>query len=175
MHYHDGMATRHLSRYCIFCLRGWLKASSQKGKYCHATGAELARGCAVVVERDSSEFARLSQLGDILGLSPIEINSVHSGLAEQAYRSQVQQARLTIRPTCLGHCMSRSCFQSELAERSSICWVWNSANRALSVTEQSILSTRNSSNGLHSIHISVRPHTGAHRPYHDSPAAKAVI
>lgn len=48
---------------------------------------------AVVVERDSSEFARLSQLGDILGLSPIEISSVHSQLAEQAYRSQVQQVR----------------------------------------------------------------------------------
>ena len=77
----------------------------------------------MVVERDSSEFARLSQLGDILGLSPIEINSVHSGLAEQAYRSQVQQARLTMWPTCLGHCMSRSCFQSELAERaaSAVC------------------------------------------------------
>ena len=49
--------------------------------------------CAVVVERDSSEFARLSQLGDILGLNPMEINSVHTGLAEQAYRGQVQQAR----------------------------------------------------------------------------------
>ena len=46
---------------------------------------------AVVVERDSSEFARLSQLGDVLGLSPIEIGQVHSQLAEQAYRSQVQQ------------------------------------------------------------------------------------
>ena len=82
----------------------------------------------MVVERDSSEFARLSQLGDILGLSPIEINSVHSGLAEQAYRSQVQQARLTFWHTRLGHCMSHSCFQPELAE-SSICCVWTSANR----------------------------------------------
>ena len=45
----------------------------------------------MVVERDSSEFARLSQLGDILGLNPMEINSVHTGLAEQAYRGQVQQ------------------------------------------------------------------------------------
>ncbi len=47
----------------------------------------------MVVERDSSEFARLSQLGDILGLNPMEINSVHTGLAEQAYRGQVQQVR----------------------------------------------------------------------------------
>ena len=77
----------------------------------------------MVVERDSSEFARLSQLGDILGLSPIEINSVHSGLAEQAYRSQVQQARPSIWPTRWGRCMSHSCFQPMLAE-SSICCVW---------------------------------------------------
>lgn len=49
----------------------------------------------MVVERDSSEFARLSQLGDILGLGPLEISQVHTGLAEQAYRSQVQQVRRT--------------------------------------------------------------------------------
>ena len=77
---------------------------------CSCDCAELVRGCAVVVERDSSEFARLSQLGDILGLSPLEINSVHSGLAEQAYRSQVQQARLASPPTRWGHRMSHSCF-----------------------------------------------------------------
>ena len=50
----------------------------------------------MVVERDSSEFARLSQLGDLLGLSPLEISGVHSGLAEQAYRAQVQQVSLRI-------------------------------------------------------------------------------
>ena len=48
---------------------------------------------AVVVERDASEFARLSQLGDVLGLSPLEVSSVHSQLAEQAYRNQVQSVR----------------------------------------------------------------------------------
>ena len=37
----------------------------------------------MVVERDASEFARLSQLGDILGLTPLEVSSVHSQLAEQ--------------------------------------------------------------------------------------------
>ena len=47
----------------------------------------------VVVERDASEFARLSQLGDVLGLSPLEVSSVHSQLAEQAYRNQVQSVR----------------------------------------------------------------------------------
>jgi hypothetical protein len=50
---------------------------------------------AVVVERDSSEFARLSQLGDVLGLNPLEISQVHTGLAEQAYRNQVQQVAST--------------------------------------------------------------------------------
>ena len=55
------------------------------------TGGRRAR--AVVVERDASEFARLSQLGDILGLNPLEVSSVHSQLAEQAFRNQVQQAR----------------------------------------------------------------------------------
>ena len=50
----------------------------------------LPMGSTVVVERDSSEFARLSQLGDVLGLSPIDVNSVHSGLAEQSFRHQVQ-------------------------------------------------------------------------------------
>ena len=82
-----------------------------------------AHRCAVVVERDSSEFARLSQLGDILGLSPIEINSVHSGLAEQAYRSQVQQACLATWLTCSSHCMSRCCSlgPSKLAECGICC------------------------------------------------------
>jgi len=57
---------------------------------------------AVVVERDSSEFARLSQLGDILGLSPLEVSSVHSQLAEQAYRHQAQQARAQAPPCAAG-------------------------------------------------------------------------
>ena len=50
----------------------------------------LPMGSTVIVERDSSEFARLSQLGDVLGLNPMEVNSVHSGLAEQSFRHQVQ-------------------------------------------------------------------------------------
>ena len=62
--------------------------------------------CAVVVERDSSEFARLSQLGDLLGLSAMEIGQVHSQLAEQAYRSQVQgvspSLSLASPPPCFG-------------------------------------------------------------------------
>lgn len=48
---------------------------------------------AVQVQRDESEFARLSNLGDILGLTPMDINAVHTGLAEQAFRHQVQMVR----------------------------------------------------------------------------------
>lgn len=68
----------------------------------------------VVIERDESEFARLSQLGDILGLTPFDVSGmaagstckgctnqqgrisqhlptgVHQGLAEQAFRNQAQ-------------------------------------------------------------------------------------
>ena len=44
---------------------------------------------AVVVERDESEFARLSQLGDILGLNVMQVGQVHKELAEQAFRNQV--------------------------------------------------------------------------------------
>lgn len=36
-----------------------------------------------------AEMARLSQLGDILGMSMAEVSAVHGDLAEQAYRSQV--------------------------------------------------------------------------------------
>lgn len=43
------------------------------------------------LERDESEFARLAQLGDVLGLTQLEVASVHSDLAEQAFKSQVQQ------------------------------------------------------------------------------------
>ena len=49
----------------------------------------LPMGATVVVERDQTEFARLSQLGDILGLQQTEVAHVHSELAEQAYRQQV--------------------------------------------------------------------------------------
>ncbi len=49
----------------------------------------LPMGSTVVVERDQTEFARLSQLGDVLGLQQFEVAHVHSELAEQAYRQQV--------------------------------------------------------------------------------------
>ena len=45
----------------------------------------------MVVERSSTEFARLAQLGDILGLTPMDIARVHGDLAETAFRNQVQQ------------------------------------------------------------------------------------
>uniref|UniRef100_A0A383VE54 Uncharacterized protein n=1 Tax=Tetradesmus obliquus TaxID=3088 RepID=A0A383VE54_TETOB len=35
-----------------------------------------------------AEMNRLQQLGDILGMTPLEVNAVHTDLAEQAYKSQ---------------------------------------------------------------------------------------
>eukprot|EP00898_Chlorokybus_atmophyticus_P004586 jgi/Chlat1/5128/Chrsp33S08967 len=52
---------------------------------------QLAFGATVQVERDQMEFVRLSQLGDILGLNPVEIQQIHSGLAEQAFEANVKQ------------------------------------------------------------------------------------
>lgn len=49
----------------------------------------LPMGSTVVVERDESEFARLSQLGEILGLTQFDVANVHKELAETAYRNQV--------------------------------------------------------------------------------------
>ena len=48
-------------------------------------------GVQMTIERDQSEFLRLQQLGDVLGLSPIEVSSIHSGLSEKAFREQAKQ------------------------------------------------------------------------------------
>lgn len=47
-------------------------------------------GVQMVTERDDSEFARLSQLGEVLGLSQMDVYGVHQDLAEQAFKQQVQ-------------------------------------------------------------------------------------
>ena len=47
-------------------------------------------GVTMVTERDEGEFARLAQLGDVLGLTQMDVYGVHQGLAEQAFKSQVQ-------------------------------------------------------------------------------------
>jgi len=48
-------------------------------------------GVQMVAERDESEFARLSQLGDLLGLNQMDVMKVHQDLAEQAFKGQVEQ------------------------------------------------------------------------------------
>jgi hypothetical protein len=48
-------------------------------------------GVQMVAERDESEFGRLSQLGDILGLTQFDVMKVHQDLAEQAFKGQVEQ------------------------------------------------------------------------------------
>eukprot|EP01023_Acetabularia_acetabulum_P035377 TRINITY_DN3342_c0_g1_i4.p1 TRINITY_DN3342_c0_g1~~TRINITY_DN3342_c0_g1_i4.p1 ORF type:complete len:1032 (-),score=267.67 TRINITY_DN3342_c0_g1_i4:1577-4321(-) len=50
----------------------------------------MPMGGQIVVERDEQEFARLSQLGDILGLGQFEVAKIHQGMAEQAFKAQVE-------------------------------------------------------------------------------------
>jgi len=49
-------------------------------------------GGTVVLERDPIEFTRLQQLGDVLGLGPLDLAGVQGELAETAFRNQAQQA-----------------------------------------------------------------------------------
>lgn len=39
-----------------------------------------------------AEMQRLSQLGDILGMSPLEVNAVQRDLASQAFKQQVRHS-----------------------------------------------------------------------------------
>lgn len=48
-------------------------------------------GGSITIERDPIEFTRLAQLGDILGLGPLDVAGVQSELAETAFRAQAQQ------------------------------------------------------------------------------------
>ena len=48
-------------------------------------------GVRINIERDQSEFKRLSQLGDILGLGMMEVGQVHKDLADKAFRNQAEQ------------------------------------------------------------------------------------
>eukprot|EP00899_Mesostigma_viride_P014051 jgi/Mesvir1/22647/Mv14082-RA.1 len=52
---------------------------------------QLAMGSSVTIERDAAEFSRLQQLGDLLGLYPMEVMKVHQGLSEQAFESNAKQ------------------------------------------------------------------------------------
>lgn len=47
-------------------------------------------GVVMNVERDEADFARLSQLGDILGLDQMQVSTIHRDLAEQAFKAQVR-------------------------------------------------------------------------------------
>ncbi|EFJ20681.1 hypothetical protein SELMODRAFT_443745 [Selaginella moellendorffii] len=62
--------------YLIYCLTG--------------ETTHMPFGSSIVVQRDSSEFERLGELGIILGLTPMEIGTVHKGLAEQAFKQQAE-------------------------------------------------------------------------------------
>ena len=62
--------------YLIYCLSG------------ESTGMPM--GTQIVTQRDDTEFVRLGQLGQILGMSPKEVAEVHKGLAEQAFSQQAK-------------------------------------------------------------------------------------
>lgn len=62
--------------YLIYCLSG------------ESTGMPM--GTQIVTQRDDTEFVRLGQLGQILGMSSKEIADVHKGLAEQAFSQQAR-------------------------------------------------------------------------------------
>lgn len=70
--------------YLIYCLSG------------ESTGMPM--GTQIVTQRDDTEFVRLGQLGQILGMNPKEVAEVHKGLAEQAFS---QQAKVRILVLCI--------------------------------------------------------------------------
>jgi hypothetical protein len=63
--------------YLMFCMQG--------------DTVNAPMGVQITIERDQSEFTRLTQLGDILGLNQMEVGSVHKGLADKAFRAQAEQ------------------------------------------------------------------------------------
>jgi len=63
--------------YLLYCMQGEVR--------------KLGMGSSIVLERDESEFARLIQLGDVLGLTDADTLQIHQSLAEQAFRNQAQQ------------------------------------------------------------------------------------
>lgn len=62
--------------YLLFCISG--------------ESSGMPMGTQIVVKKDTNEFLRLGQLGNLLGLSSKEVADVHKGLAEQAFRQQAQ-------------------------------------------------------------------------------------
>ncbi|XP_024401478.1 protein TIC110, chloroplastic [Physcomitrium patens] len=62
--------------YLIYCLSG------------ETTGMPM--GTQIVTQRDDTEFVRLGQLGQILGMTSKEVADVHKGLAEQAFSQQAK-------------------------------------------------------------------------------------
>eukprot|EP00216_Chloropicon_sp_CCMP2111_P004080 CAMPEP_0198246818 /NCGR_PEP_ID=MMETSP1446-20131203/46166_1 /TAXON_ID=1461542 ORGANISM="Unidentified sp, Strain CCMP2111" /NCGR_SAMPLE_ID=MMETSP1446 /ASSEMBLY_ACC=CAM_ASM_001112 /LENGTH=966 /DNA_ID=CAMNT_0043931141 /DNA_START=214 /DNA_END=3114 /DNA_ORIENTATION=+ len=63
--------------YLLYCMQGEVR--------------KLGMGSSIVLERDESEFARLIQIGEVLGLTEADTLQIHQGLAEQAFKNQAQQ------------------------------------------------------------------------------------
>jgi hypothetical protein len=81
--------------YLIYCLSG------------ETTGMPM--GTQIVTQRDDTEFVRLGQLGQILGMTPKEVADVHKGLAEQAFSQQAKVSLLNPLILCLCVCITLYC------------------------------------------------------------------
>ena len=74
----DSVASQGIYQdYLMFCMQG--------------DTVTAPMGVQITIERDQSEFTRLAQLGDILGLNQMEVGTVHKGLADKAFRAQAEQ------------------------------------------------------------------------------------
>lgn len=62
--------------YLLFCLTGEV--------------TRIPFGAQITTKKDDSEYVLLSQLGEILGLTKLQIVDVHRGLAEQAFKTQAE-------------------------------------------------------------------------------------
>jgi hypothetical protein len=74
----DGVTRQAMYKdYLMFCMTG--------------DQVNAPMGVRINIERDQSEFKRLSQLGDILGLDMMQVGQVHKDLADKAFRTQAEQ------------------------------------------------------------------------------------
>ena len=53
----------------------------------------MAHVAAVKYDKDDVDFSKMGQLQEVLGLTALEVNDVHTGLGSMAFEQQVQQVR----------------------------------------------------------------------------------
>ena len=60
--------------------------------------ADLCPYGAVKYDQDDVDFSKMGQLSDVLGLNPMEVGQVHTGLGEMAFTEQVKQVCVLSKP-----------------------------------------------------------------------------